>query len=299
MKVLVVDIGGTYIKYAVINESLEFMEKSKVETPKDSYDHLLDVLNNLYLSFKDKYQLEGISIAVPGIVDAKEGFISMGGALRYNDGKYLGPDLEKLTGAKVLLENDAKAAAMAEASFGALKDVDDGFVLLFGTMIGGGYIKDKKLVKGKHFSAGEVSYLITDRDSNPNPDAIWGNRCGINSLYKYYSELSGENIENISGESFFDSLEKGNKNADLALRKYAKEIAVQIFNIETLLDPEIFALGGGIAQRKELLAYIDDELEKLYASCIYNVPKAKICLCKFIADANLIGAYSCFKAKFV
>ena len=65
------------------------------------------------------------------------------------------------------MENDAKCAALAEATVGSLKDVNDGFVLIFGTMIGGGYIKDHKVHRGLHFSAGEVSYITTDRDGSP------------------------------------------------------------------------------------------------------------------------------------
>ena len=73
------------------------------------------------------------------------------------------------------MENDAKCAAMAEAATGSLKDINDGFVLIFGTMIGGGFIKDRKLYKGKHFSAGEVSYIITSKDQMPTKETVWGN----------------------------------------------------------------------------------------------------------------------------
>ena len=61
---------------------------------------------------------------------------------------------------KIHVENNAKCAAMAEAAVGSLMYDENGFVLILSTMIGGGYIRNHKIYKGKHFATGEVSYII-------------------------------------------------------------------------------------------------------------------------------------------
>jgi len=294
MYYLTVDIGGTFIKYAVINEKLEIAFKSQVETPLESYEEELDIIADIYQKAELSFKIEGIAVSVPGIVDASKGYISMGGAIKYNYGQYLARDIVRKCDTKVVIENDAKCAAMAEAKFGALKDVEDGFVLIFGTMIGGAFIKAHELYKGKHFSAGEVSYIITDRASDASSSSVWGKRCGVGALCEYYAKEKAVSSEGLDGKAVFDALDRGDRAAEIALKKFAREIAVQIFNLQTVLDPELFAIGGGIAQRKELISYIKSELDNLYDNCIYNVPRAEICPCRYITDANLIGALSVF-----
>ena len=172
---------------------------------------------------------------MPGIIDTKNGYCAMGGALRYNDDFYLRHALHELCPIKISIENDAKCAAMTEAAVGSLKDVSDGFVMIFGTGIGGGYIKNHKLHKGAHFSAGEISALITDRNGTPAMDGIFGGRCGTPRLCKMYANAKKIPENEVDGVVFFKALNAGD------------EIAVQIFNIQTVLDPQRFAIGGGIS----------------------------------------------------
>ena len=61
----------------------------------------------------------------------------------------------------VALENDGKAAALAEAWNGNLKDCQDGIAIILGTGVGGGIIKDRRVYRGRHAAAGEFSYLVT------------------------------------------------------------------------------------------------------------------------------------------
>ena len=234
---------------------------------------------------------------MPGIIDTANGYCAMGGALRYNDDFYLRHALYEKCPVKISIENDAKCAALAEAA-GSLKDVNDGFVLIFGTMIGGGYVKDKKLHRGMHFSAGEVSYIISDRDGTPNFEGVFGNRCGTPQLCKMYADAKNLPAEEVDGVIVFNAVNSGDKIAQDCLDRFAKEIAVQIFNLQTVLDPQRFAIGGGISAQPVFLEAIRDNLKKLYAACPYYVPHAEIVTCKFQNDANLIGALQCFLAEY-
>ncbi len=296
MKILVIDIGGTFVKYAFMKEDTTVFSKGKVKTPTKDRAQLVETIGKLYDS---EPNVSGIAISMPGIIDSENGYIVMGGGiLHYNDDFYLGHALEERCGVKVCLDNDAKCAAMAEASAGALKDVRDGFVLIFGTMIGGAFIKDHKLHKGRHFSAGEVSYIQTARDGIPNADSIWGNRCGTPYLCKLYAERKNLNPDEVDGIKVFDAVHKQEPEALESLNIFAREIAVQIFNLQTILDPQRFAIGGGISAQPIFIEYIKNNLNELYAGCSYHVPHAEVVSCKFENDANLIGALESYLAMY-
>lgn len=293
MNIIAIDIGGTFIKYACMREDMTILSRGKAPTPQDSRELLLETIGQIYDEMQD---IDGIAISMPGIIDSENGYCSMGGALQYNNDFYLRHSLYKRCPVKIHMENDAKCAAMAEAAAGSLKDVEDGFVLIFGTMIGGGFIRNHRLYKGKHFSAGEVSYLITQRDGKPDREIVWGNRCGTPRLCQAYAKSKGLDPETVDGIVVFDAANRGEQEALDCLDQYTKEIAVQIFNLQTVLDPERFAIGGGISAQPIFLEYIRNNLKNLYAACPYTVPPAEVVCCKFQNDANLYGALQCFLA---
>ena len=293
MKILTVDIGGTFIKYARMSEDRKILSRGKIPTPKSGRNALVDALAALYA----KEPVDGIAISLPGIIDSENGTVVMGGALRYNDGFPLRDALQERCPVPICLENDAKCAALAEAVDGALSDVPNGMVLIFGTMIGGALICDHQLYRGGRFSAGEVSYLITDRDGIPTPNGVWGNRCGVPALCRLFAQAKNLPVDAVVGKAVFDALHAGDPDAADCLRKYASEIAVQIFNLQTVYDPDRFAIGGGISAQPALLDAIRNRLKQLYAACPYEIRKAEVVTCKYQNDANLYGALQCFLAS--
>ncbi len=291
MRVLVLDIGGTFIKYACMDEAMRFLERGKIQTPQDSRESLVEALGQIYDSL---LPLDGIAIAMPGIIDSEEGYCSMGGALEYNTGFHLRRHLRRRCPVNISMENDAKCAALAEAAAGSLRDVDDGFVLIFGTMIGGGYIKDRRLHRGRHFSAGEVSYLVTDRDSMAGYGTVWGNRCGTPHLCRMYAQQKGLDPTGVDGVQVFEAVNRQDTDALDCLERFTREIAVQIFNLQTVLDVERFAIGGGISAQPVFIQSIRRHLQAMYRHCPYAVSQAEVVPCAFQNDANLIGALQCY-----
>ena len=112
MKVMVFDVGGTEIKYSVMDEGLNRTDAGSVPTPQDTQEHFLDTLYALYSPHRD--EVSGIAMALPGFVDTRTGFVSNGGALLYNTGTQVGQLVRERCGCPVTLENDGKAAALAE-----------------------------------------------------------------------------------------------------------------------------------------------------------------------------------------
>lgn len=291
--ILTFDIGGTYIKYAVMNTAYEILERGKTETPRESREQLISTLSSIYGKFSD---ISGIAISMPGIIDTENGYCKMGGSLHYNDDFYLAQALKEKCLVDIVIENDAKCAAMAEASEGSLKDVEDGFVLIFGTMVGGGYIRNHKLVRGKHFSSGEISYILSGNDAPAFEGNIFGNRCSASGLCRMYAEKKQLDVKEVTGRKVFDAVNANDPEAIEVLDRLTREIAVQIFSLQTILDVERFAIGGGISAQPAFTESIRSNLKKLYDECPFTLPKAEITTCMFQNDANLIGALSCFLA---
>ena len=127
MSILSIDIGGTFIKYALMDQDAAILSRGKIPTPQKGRTELVEAIGRLYDDMPD---VEGIAISMPGIIDSEKGYCVMGGALGYNDDFYFRHVLYERCPVKIVIENDAKCAAMAEARMGALKDVSDGLVLI-------------------------------------------------------------------------------------------------------------------------------------------------------------------------
>lgn len=290
MEILVLDVGGTFIKYAVMNENVKIIEKSKVPTPKDTIEHFVDVIGEIFDRYKNR--IEGMAMSLPGRIDSDKGYLYSGGALQYNCDKNIVEILQKRCPVPITIENDGKCAALAEAWVGNLKDCDDGIVVILGTGIGGGIIKDKKLHKGKHFMAGEFSTIFSDsKEFNCDIKQLWGGQNGVPALCAAVAEAKELPIEAVDGYKVFEYINSGDKESLDILDKFCSNMAAQLYNLQFIYDPEKFAIGGGISQQKSLIECIQKNIEK-YAEKLgpFLMEKPKVVPCKFFNDSNLIGA---------
>lgn len=297
MNILTFDIGGSITKYAVMDEDGHFLARGKEGTPQESREALLDLLTNIYKSScsSDSYDsIGGITIAMPGIIDPDRGYCKMGGALRYNDDFHFRDALSKKCGVQVEIENNAKCAALAEATDGSLKDAADGLALYFDRMIGGGLIRDHNLCRGPHFAAAEVVYIVTVRNDMPEFDTVWGNRCGMPRLCAMYARAKRLPADTVIPSDVLQAAERGEPDAAACLDTFTREIAVQIFNLQTVLDVSRIAIGGEAATYPVFVEAIVTNLEEMYAVCPYDIPQAEITVCHFREDASLIGAFRQF-----
>lgn len=291
MKILTVDIDGTYLNYACMDEFMKIERRGKIFTPQEGRTELIEAVARIFEAVGDA---EGIAVSMPGIIDSERGYCAMGGALRYNDDFYFRDALYERCKTKIHVENNAKCAAMAEVAVGSLMDDEDGFVLIFSTMIGGACIRDHKLYKGKHFAAGEVSYIILNSGKKLDDENLWGRSFGVPKFLQRYSEAKSMDIETVDLLTIFDAVQKEETEAIECLQWYTEEIAARIFNIQTVLDVEKFSIGGEPAKYPAFMNYLRGNLEKLYSECPFKLPQAQVVTSKFYSDANLIGALQCW-----
>lgn len=292
MNVLVLDIGGSSIKYAQLDEQLRFSKRGEVPTPMDSMEQFVDTIASLYETCKD--EVEGIAISMPGCIDPKRGFNYHGGALTYIRDMKTVAILQERIPCPITIGNDAKCAANAEVGYGNLKGIQDGVVIILGTGIGGCIIKDGKVHNGKHFSAGEFSFIKTNCDQGHEQQQHWCYVNGIRGLLsKVQHELHSDQV--YSGKEIFEMANAGNVAVLKALDSFCEAIAMQIYNLQAIFDPERFVIGGGISAQPLLMQCIQKQVDKLFQEQLFDNPKAEVYPCKFRNDANLIGAFVQFK----
>lgn len=288
MKYLVLDIGGSAIKYALMTEDLEFIEKGKKPTPLDNIESFIEIIGEIYDEYKD--DIEGMAISMPGVLDSEKGYTYTGGSLTYNNGKEIVKILQERCPTKIKIENDGKCAALAEVWKGSLKDYDDGVVIVLGTGVGGGIVRNKKIYKGKNFFAGEFSFIATNINDTKGTENWWGTKSGSQALIGEAAKIKNIPAEELDGYKIFEYANNNDEDILKVLDDFTYTLAVQIFNLQCILDPEVLAIGGGISSQDILIEYIQKNVEKYHKTFKFDVPKPNVVRCEFRNDSNLIGA---------
>ncbi|MBN1467114.1 MAG: ROK family protein [Fusobacteriaceae bacterium] len=298
MNYLVFDIGGTAIKYALMTETCEFLEKGEIPSYSNDFDDFLSKLEDIFNNYSG---IKGIAISAPGKIDSDTGYMFSGGALHYNTGKNLVEILKQKWNLPVTIENDGKCGALAEAWKGSLSDCKDAIVIILGTGVGGGIIKNRKLHKGHEFVAGELSFIINNTNAKKGePLNMFGYSGGVyNGLCKPVAIKKSLPKENVNGKFVFDLANKGDKEVLEILDEYCYKIVLNIHNLQHIYNPEKIAIGGGISSQPILLEYLNNNIEYLQKNFGNMLPLSKplLTVCKFQNDANLIGALYNFLNK--
>ena len=294
MEVMVFDVGGTEIKYSVLNDHLRFRDGGSVPTPMDTLDTFLDTLEELYRPHSA--EVAGIAVSLPGFIDTERGVVLGGGALHYNWKQPVGPMLAERTGCTVRLANDAKCAALAELEAGELRGVQNGCAYVIGTGIGGGLVIGGEVVNGIHGTAGEFSFLQTEASRPQDIFTMMSWQCGTPSLLRRYRERKGlPDSVPLDGREFFRRYHDGDAEAEAAFEDFCAAVSVQLYNLSMALDLEKIAVGGGISRQKALIDGLRRHTAAQYHALV-DVPSAgylkppTIAACRFTSEANQVGA---------
>lgn len=313
---LVFDVGATFVKYAWMTEEGIIEEKGKLPAPNkvgEGVEDFLESIGDIYDQYKLRGEVDGIAMGLPGQIDVENGIVYGGGGFKYLDNVPLGELLSKrCEGVRVSLENDAKCTALAEVWLGNAKDVQDACVLVFGTGIGGGIIKERKVHRGNRLLAGEVSYCLegmqredlsrivpietipTAEASNDQMPFTHGAKCSTFGLVWRVARAKGISVDEVDGEKIYQWVDEGDPITTKVLEDVYFDIAKLCINLYVTFDPDVILIGGGISAQPAFIEgiqkYIDQLklLTKVYAGI-------KIDVCKFLNDSNLLGALYNFK----
>lgn len=286
-KYVVIDIGGTSIKHALMNEEGEILEKGSIKTKGEDIDIFIESIGDVVDLYKEKNEILGLACSSPGAVDVKTGFIGGGSAIPCIHGPNIKELLEKRCKLKVSIENDANCAGLAEGWLGAAKGVDNYACVVIGTGIGGCIVINGKILRGKHLHGGEFGYMFT-RDSEGLTDRIWSEVASTNALVTRVAKLKGIEKSKLDGKKVFEMAKLGDLEVKDEIEAWYMDLARGIYNIQYIVDPEKIVIGGAISAREGFDKKINEKLAllKSYISTL----DIRVERCKFQNDSNLIGA---------
>ena len=289
MKKIGIDIGGTFIKYALVDESYKIMEKWKVETIKfETKDELYDYICHNMRGIED---IDVIGISAPGVIDEEANVRSYAAPnLRIMYGTNIVDEIQNRTNKKVVAINDAKAAGLCEFEIGNAKDSKSSAFLILGTGTGGCICNENGVIYGKDSFAGEFHNLPFINFSNGKMDNM-GDYASMTALINIYNDKVDENVKVRYGHEVCNKYFEGDNTAKETVDQWINYILVQLITITVFYNPEVICIGGGISEEEWFINRIK---EKYREECIRHtecdVITTKIDRCKYNNDANILGA---------
>ena len=169
-KVVCFDIGGTFVKYGVLDYEGNILAKGSFKSNTDNGQEILDNMCGVIEKYKKIFKIDGISISSPGFIDVENGVITTGtiinGFIGLNMKEYFGNKF----GLPVVIDNDANCATIAEHKLGNGKGCKNLVCVTIGTGIGGGIIINNEIYNGSRFMAGEFGFMFINGTKRQNPD---------------------------------------------------------------------------------------------------------------------------------
>jgi len=298
-----IDIGGTKIAGGVVDADGVIVEKVRVDTPLDTRE-LADAVVDMARHLSAGHDIAAVGVAAAGFVDRDRATVIHAPNIAWRN-EPLKANLESRIDVPVIIENDANAAGWAEFRFGAGRDVEHMVMLTMGTGVGGAVVIGGELFRGGHGIGGELGHIRFIRDGLPCG-------CGQSGCLEQYAsgralqrqaneiadaggigralaELRAEK-GSISGPAVSRLVLAGDPGALEALRRVATALGEACGGFQAVLDPELFVIGGGVAQLGEdLLVPVRIAYETSLPG-YGDRPTAAFAIAQLGNDAGLIGA---------
>lgn len=305
MKAIGVDLGGTHVMAAVVEDDGSIHSKHEIDIFDRAFPSVLKVLETAIggaLSDAGS-NVAGIGIGSPGNID------STSGTIRYSpnfgatwNGAPLGTRLRERFGIPVFVGNDARCATLGEYTYGVGRGTKDFVLITLGTGIGGGIVANGNLVLGNAMGAGEVGH----HQIRP----IDGFVCGCGKIGCFEAQASGTGLirhafalsasfprstllsgppEDLGSKRIRKAAQAGDGHGAAAWRNYCSDLALGVANIIAFLNPEVIALGGGVSKAEEFLL---DSVRPRVDELVTMAPRGstRIAIAQFENDAGALGA---------
>lgn len=305
MHAIGIDIGGTKIAGALVDEAGSILRELRVPTPADDPKALTQAVAELINQLAEGQQVIGAGIAAAGFIDAEQANIVYAPNLSWRNEPFKAK-VEALVDIPVILENDANAAGWAEYRFGAGKGYKHMVMLTIGTGVGGAVITDSHMLRGGFGIAGELGHIRMVPD---------GRLCGCGqhgclesygsgtALLRAAKELAasgdplGQRLRELEAEKgqltgieVYAAIVEHDPGALRILRELGSWIGQAIASLVAVLDPEIVVIGGGVSAAGDLLL---DPIREAYLAHLPARgfrPELKIAVAEFVNDAGVVGA---------
>ena len=263
-KIVGIDIGGTKISGAIIENGIIISDIKKEKTPFCTSE-ILEQAFKIIQKLQKTEKIDAIAIATAGAVNNENSQVigSTGNLPKDYSSTNFKEIFEKKFNLPFLIENDANAAAFAEYKIGAAKGSSSSITVTLGTGVGGGIIINDKILKGKSGAAGEIGHIILGIKEKR------ACTCGQYNCFEAYASGTGfkKTIEELSKElpEFKNSILKnkkaeelstydiisGNKDGDdfckIAYETWEKHLIIGLISLTNIFDPDNIVLSGGLS----------------------------------------------------
>ncbi len=289
-----VDLGGTNLRAAAIDSAGRMLGKISGSTnlnegPEAVIDDIVSSIKKLQAA-QPGAALAGVGVGVPGFILLKEGILRRSPNLPGLNDYPVRDAIERRLGARVILENDANAAAMGEKWMGAGREVDDLVLLTLGTGIGGGIISGGRVLHGFVGMAGELGHLTVV--PNGNPCACGNTGC----LEKHASATAVAAMarllalgDSLSAADVYDLAMAGNEQAGRIFSMMGQALGVAFAMLVNAFNFPLYLLSGGPLAAWDLFAPAMFE-ETRRRSYTFRVTETRIEKAILGNEAGLYGA---------
>jgi len=290
-KILAIDIGGTAIKYGILDENGTLLEEKKTETEAmKGAAHLVEKVCTLISQTKNDHELAGVTISTAGIVDVEKGEIVWA-----NDNLpgYTGTKWKQILESRFQIpcevENDGFCAGLAEYYSGSLQGTKVGLCLVIGTGIGGALVVDGNIFHGANFAATEIGYLIL-------PQGGFEATGSTKALVESVAARKGIPPSQTNGYEILQQAKAGEEVSANAISEMCDILGAGIANICYVANPEVIVIGGGISAQKEYLyPKIRAALDKYLMKSVAENTKLTFAVHENLA--GLLGAFYNFRKR--
>ena len=248
-----IDLGGTKIEIAALDDAGAIVLRRRVATPVGDYEATLAAIAALVAGAEAELGVRGsVGIATPGAISPRTGLMMNSNSIALN-GRRLDADLEAALGRPVRLENDANCFALSEAVDGAAAGLPVVFGVIIGTGVGGGVIVGQRVLGGRNRIGGEWGHNPLPW---PRPEELPGPECYCGKSGCIETFLSGPALErdyragsglDLPAGELEDAARQGDAAAEAALATYCDRLARGLAKVVNILDPDAIVLGGGVS----------------------------------------------------
>jgi len=298
-----IDVGGTTVKCGLFRTDGTLLDKWEIPTRTEENGALIlpDIAATIrvkmtQLELKED-QVEGVGIDIPGPVN-DDGTVQIAVNLHWGYVDIVG-EMEKLTGLKTMAVNDANAAALGELWKGGGQGYHNLVMVTLGTGVGGGIVIHDHVIAGSNGAGGEIGHChVTDEITEPCNCGNVGcleqvaSATGIVRLARTELAASEEPSslrgQEITAKAVWDAVKDGDELAMRIAEKFGKYLGTACANFATVVDPEVFVIGGGVSKAGPILL---DYIQKYYRQYAFPVSKGAVfALATLGNDAGIYGA---------
>jgi glucokinase len=299
-----IDIGGTKIAGALVDDDGIIVDEARVATPTGSTQLIEDAVVEMVTRLASGRQVEGVGVAAAGFIDAAQSTVYYAPNINWRNEPFQSR-LSARIDLPIIIENDANAAGWAEFRFGAGRLVSDMVMLTIGTGVGGAFVTEDRLFRGGFGAGAELGHLRLIPDGLPCGCGQHGcleQYASGRALLRMANEFAdaggiGQALAErrsvtgvLSGHDVAELIGDGDGGALAALRQLGNWLGQGCASLGAVLDPQLFVFGGGVAQVGELLLepIRHSYLEHLPARGYHPEPEFRIA--ELVNDAGVVGA---------